>query len=103
MTTAEVVDAVRGRGVGRTVAAATLTRLVEEGVVLRSGSGRRGDPYRYHRPAGESGNERKFYSSATSTYIAEERKPTPNGHAADLAGNDACTHAPSSKGHTPWS
>ncbi|QYJ14220.1 hypothetical protein Rxycam_00016 [Rubrobacter xylanophilus DSM 9941] len=103
MTTAEVVDAVRGRGVGRTVAAATLTRLVEEGVVLRSGSGRRGDPYRYHRPAGESGNGRKFYSSATSTYIAEERKPAPNGHAADLAGNDACTHAPSSKGHTPWS
>jgi hypothetical protein len=100
MKTDEVVDRLKEGGVKRTVATEALAKLAEAGTIRRIGEGRKGDPYRYHKPvpnaenvssalkkgvpdernegfgAAPPGGEVKalIHSSGTSTNMADERK-----------------------------
>lgn len=98
MPTAEIVDKLKERNIGRTTVSTALSNLANFSAIVRVGAGKRGDPYRYYKPALEENlssgtpgaSERKkthreqgdaespvsvkeFLSSGTSIPIAEER------------------------------
>lgn len=100
MPTAEIMDKLKEQNIGRTTASTALSNLANFSAIVRIGAGKRGDPYRYYKPALEdklnlssvtpAGSERKkihedqgeagspvsvdqLLSSETSTPIAEER------------------------------
>jgi hypothetical protein len=101
MPTAEIVDKLKEQNIGRTTVSIALSNLTNFSAIVRVGAGKRGDPYRYYKPALEgsenlssetpAGSGRKktheeqgdiespdsvdeFLSFGTSTPIAEERK-----------------------------
>lgn len=96
--TAEIMDKLKERNIGRTTASTALSNLANFDTIIRVGAGKRGDPYRYYKPVRENlsigtpaGSERKkthedqddpdspespnqFLSIGTSTPIANEKK-----------------------------
>jgi AAA domain len=74
MPTADVVDALQERNIKQTVANEALAKLADSGTICRIGAGRRGNPYRYYKPAPDEGDEPENHSSALKDEAAKERK-----------------------------
>jgi putative DNA primase/helicase len=50
MPTDDILDELKKQGIKRTVSTGALAKLTESGTVRRIGAGKRGSPYRYHKP-----------------------------------------------------
>lgn len=71
MVTADVLDKLKEQDIKRTAATNALAKLSDAGVVLRVGEGKKGNPYRYYKPASEEGEKD---SSVYRDGVPDERK-----------------------------
>jgi len=53
LASSDVLDKLKEQGIKRTVATEALVKLATSGTVRRIGAGKKGDPYRYHKPIPE--------------------------------------------------
>jgi hypothetical protein len=82
LISSDLFDKLKEQDIKRTSAQTALERLINEGGVVRTGAGKRGDPYRYYRPEKDSADTTSpsgtksledeqvgsFLSAETSTY-----------------------------------
>jgi NrS-1 polymerase HBD domain/AAA domain len=73
LSSGDLFDKLKEQDIKRTSAQTALEALIGEGEVVRTGAGKRGDPYRYYRPAKDS--------AETSTYRGGRKNP--NGQEDD--------------------
>jgi hypothetical protein len=93
MPTTEIMNKLKEQNIGRTTASIALSNLANFDAIVRVGAGKRGDPYRYYKPAFEEN-----HSSATRR--GSERMKTREGQ-GDLESADSMDPFPSSGTSTP--
>jgi hypothetical protein len=88
LISADLFDKLKEQDIKRTSAQTALEALIHEGSVVRSGAGKRGDPYRHYRPEKDSAettlasgrksveeeHKGSFLSAETSTYRGGRKK-----------------------------
>jgi hypothetical protein len=89
LTSGDLFDKLKEQDIKRTSAQTALEALIGEGEVVRTGAGKRGDPYRFYRPETDSAestlasgrksleeeHKGSFLSAETSTYRGGRKNP----------------------------